>query len=174
MFAVHPNFHFTGGILNFETGSSNSSQILPDITGNKSMIGDDDGSLISAVADAQSVSTVSSTQVRDRGRKQSSTADMGKQHSRHALQTISEYSVEQSSLDTVNGGKDRGKDGKKKHKKKLSSTVSKKIESKMRVSGKSSDMMTARNTVSQLSMKQMPKQEKKEVSHDRMHGCMVF
>ncbi|XP_071496344.1 protein FAM227A-like [Diadema antillarum] len=154
-----------GGILNFDTSSSDSSQTLPDIATNKSLMGDDDGSLISAVADAQSISTTSSSQAKDKVKKASSIADVAKNTSKPVLQTISEYSVERSSNDTVSGVKCKTKDGKSGPKKKLSSVVSKKSDSKSRVGGKSD--LNIGPALSQISTK--VKTEKKE-SHPAAAG----
>lgn len=171
-------YYLVGGILNFESSSSSSSQILADAGGNRSTIADDESSLISAVADAQSISSISTSwQPKDKFRKQNSTCDVTKNTSKPALQTISELSAENSSLDMLHGGggggggggweggKDiKGKTGASK-KKGVGSVVSKKSDSRTRVGGKSSDL-TARPSISRTSINK--KTEKKEVSRYKM------
>ncbi|XP_054762575.2 protein FAM227B-like isoform X3 [Lytechinus pictus] len=164
-----------GGILNFESSSSNSSQSLADIGGNRSTIADDEGSLISAVADAQSISSISSYQPKDKCKKQNSRTDLTKNTSKPPLQTISEISVEQSSVDLMHDGKGGGTGGGGKEmkgktclskKKDVASIISKKSDSKTRVGGKSSDL-TVRPSVSRTSTNK--KTEKKE-SHPAAEG----
>ncbi|XP_030839806.1 protein FAM227A isoform X2 [Strongylocentrotus purpuratus] len=164
-----------GGMLNFESSSSSSSQILADAGGNRSTIADDESSLISAVADAQSISSIStSCQPKDKFRKQNSTCDVTKNTSKPALQTISELSAENSSLDMLHGGGGGGWEGGKEikgktctsKKKGVGSVVSKKSDSRTRVGGKSSDL-TARPSISRTSINK--KTEKKE-SHPAREG----